>query len=75
MVFVMFEFGNKRFMNKFRYPLSQVTAAKIARIVDANLRNSKGVITSDTVKEVAAGNYQESHPIDCAILAELEKIT
>lgn len=57
-----------------RGALTEKKAKLIAFRVNCAHRNSKPVVTSETVFRVASGDYLESHPIDCAILAELRRL-
>lgn len=54
--------------------ITRQDARDIAKVVNNAYRHGKPVVTEETVFRVAAGDYLESHPIDCAILSELRKL-
>lgn len=54
--------------------LTERRVKSIAKTVNETHRQGKNVVTKETVLRVVSGDYLESHPIDCAILAELRRL-
>lgn len=54
--------------------LTDRRSESIAKTVNETHRQGKNVVTKETVLRVVSGDYLESYPIDCAILAELRRL-